>query len=84
MSTLLCIEGEQSAPLSQWGRMTATERMKTVKAMHAKGGIFVSALGGAWLVADPVRSCKLAEAFPDFVRQYGPGSDAYVAMWGAE
>ena len=69
-------------PMPQWVGMTARERGYTLQAMSKFGGGFVAALASAWQRADTVNAAVLGAAFPDVVRQYGPGSDAYLLIEG--
>jgi len=39
-------------------------------AMLQFGGSFISALGSAWMRADPMNGDRIAKAFPDFWEEY--------------
>lgn len=57
--------------------MTDTEKFFTIRAMQKYGGSFVCALADALARADVENSRRIQEAFPEYMRQYGPGSALY-------
>lgn len=61
-----------------WTTLNLAERQLTLRAMTQHGGDFVKALGAAWKLADPINQARIAQAFPNVVVQYGPGSAPYA------
>jgi len=53
------------------------EDLITARAMKRHGGSFVKALADCVLHADPSNKEKLKKAFPEYFRDYGPGSRPY-------
>ena len=51
-----------------------------ISAMRQFGGGFVSALAGAWEMADAKNRDRLTRAFPEMVIEYGPGSKFFNAV----
>lgn len=49
----------------------------TSLAMEQFGGSFVQALGLALRRADSENQLRILDAFPDYIKQYGPGSSYY-------
>lgn len=60
-----------------WPRMTILERDVMVDALTTYGDTFGVSLSAAWRVANHVQAARLGRAWPDLVRQYGPGSEPY-------
>ena len=54
--------------------MTYDEVWKMVSKMEEYGGSFVKALANAFKYADPDNRQKLIDAFPGYVKEYGPNS----------
>ena len=48
--------------------------------MGQYGGAFVRSLADTWAAADQCNRARLAAAFPDVVKRYGPGSALFVEM----
>lgn len=59
--------------------LSPAELHRTFTAMRFYGGGFVAPLAEAWFNGDPDNRARLAEAFPDLLRKYGPGSPFYSA-----
>jgi hypothetical protein len=59
--------------------MTYDERLITARAMKAYGGGFVQALGEAFLRADSRNVEIIERGFPEYMREYGPGSFFFEA-----
>jgi hypothetical protein len=57
--------------------LSPDERYYLSKAMARYGGRFVSSLAAAFCVADGHNQDRILVAFPDYVRDYGPGSKFY-------
>jgi hypothetical protein len=57
--------------------LSPTELHRTFTTMRAHGGGFVSRLAEAWLHGDSINRERLASAFPDLLRKFGPGSPFY-------
>lgn len=60
--------------------MTHRERAVMVMAMKEIGGTFVQAMAHAFACANPGNCQRLADAFPELVHEYGPGSLPFAAM----
>jgi hypothetical protein len=60
--------------------MTEEEAYSTALAMRIFGGHFVKSLAMAWTYADYHNRNRLYAAFPDYFKEYGPGSDPYKAV----
>lgn len=60
-----------------WVDMTDRQRFYTLKTMLVFGGGFAHALANAWIQADSTNTETLANAFPDLIQRYGPGSSMY-------
>lgn len=75
--TAMAAEAQLSA---LWHDMTQSQKRTTALAMTAFGGVFVRLLGEAWDRAGELDSGRLAAAFPELVREYGPGSEAFTAL----
>lgn len=54
--------------------MTYDEVWKMISQMEQYGGSFVKALANAFKYADPDNRQRLIDAFPDYVKEYGPNS----------
>lgn len=57
--------------------MTHDETLIFVRTLERFGGGFCAALGDAWIKADSHNRNRLAAAFPDLIKDYGPGSTGY-------
>lgn len=53
------------------------EYWMTAYAMQVYGGSFVQALGRAMHAADPMNQQKIQWAFPEYMKEYGPGTELY-------
>lgn len=62
----------------KWHEMSEDQQYWTLRTMEERGGGFVSALGTAWQRADQTNSRRLALAFPELIRNYGPESDLHI------
>lgn len=58
--------------------MNDTEKLHTIQAMRNYGGSFVQALATAWERADSDNSRRIQDAFPEYMHDYGPGSNFYA------
>lgn len=61
-----------------WFAMTEPQRKLTLKAMEYFGNSFAMRASALWQCADTLQSLALERAFPDLLKQYGPGTDAYA------
>lgn len=50
-------------------------RHKTFELMSRYGGGFCQKIAAAWFVADTRNKQRIETAFPDYLAEYGPGSD---------
>lgn len=60
--------------------MTAAQVFVMTSAMRAHGGRFVKALADAMRCADVENTNRLISAFPEVVRNYGPGSEPFARV----
>ncbi len=60
--------------------MTEDEKYWTILAMEKFGGSFVKALANALRCADMSNTVKIYNAWPDYLKEYGPGSEFYEAV----
>ena len=64
--------------------MTNDERVYTAQAMKTYGGSFVQALGQCLYCCDSFNQARIEAAFPDYIKQYGPGSAFYQRVYEQE
>lgn len=60
--------------------MTRTEHLLIAEAMERFGGSFVAALGAALRRADTSNMDRIERAWPEYMREYGPGSAPYARI----
>ena len=59
--------------------MIEDEKAYTILAMERFGGSFVKALANALRCADMNNTAKIYYTWPDYVKEFGPGSAFYEA-----
>lgn len=62
-----------------WLAMSDIQRRITLAAMDQCGSRFARRAAALWQCADTVQCLALERAFPDLLREHGPGTEAYAA-----